>query len=83
MSVETVNEIEELDRGQLRKIAEFLNIKIHRATIKNEATGDLYWRVGIGDRNNNLPTFLTRFDDDEEAERFIDQSILLYINKGE
>lgn len=71
---------ERMDREQLRKLAEFLNIKIYRKTIKDEATGDLFWRVGIGDVHNDLPIFLTRFDDDEEAERFIDQSILLHIS---
>jgi hypothetical protein len=51
--------------------------------VKDERTGDLFWRVGVGDGTNDLPTFLTRFDDDEEAERFIDANILLLIEKGE
>jgi hypothetical protein len=74
---------ERLERVSLRKIAEFMGIYIHKRSVKDERTGDLFWRVGVGDGTNDLPTFLTRFDDDEEAERFIDANILLLIEKGE
>jgi hypothetical protein len=72
-----------MERESLRKIADFMGIYIHKRTVKDERTGDLFWRVGVGDGNKDLPTFLTRFDDYEEAERFIDQSILLFMKEGE
>ena len=74
---------ERLERESLRKIAEFMGIYIHKRSVKDERTGDLYWRVGVGDGTNDLPVFLTRFDDYEEAEHFIDTNILLLIEQGE
>ena len=72
---------EGMDREQLRKLAEFMGMYIYKKSVKDERTGDLYWRVGVG--NPDTPTFLTRFDDYDDAEQYIDKCILLLIHEGE